>query len=84
MIGAIAGDVIGSVHEGAGTKTKDFPLFHTNIRQHIENEFGYRLSDRLDDIRDSYAFDVSCQGSVPQLSQGVALGYHITPRWGER
>jgi ADP-ribosylglycohydrolase len=27
MIGAIAGDVIGSVHEGAGTKTKDFPLF---------------------------------------------------------
>jgi ADP-ribosylglycohydrolase len=27
MIGAIAGDVIGSVHEGAVTKTKRFPLF---------------------------------------------------------
>jgi ADP-ribosylglycohydrolase len=27
MLGAIVGDVIGSVHEGAGTKTKDFPLF---------------------------------------------------------
>ena len=27
MFGAIAGDVIGSVHEGMGTKTKDFPLF---------------------------------------------------------
>jgi ADP-ribosylglycohydrolase len=27
VIGAIAGDIIGSVHEGAGTKTKDFPLF---------------------------------------------------------
>jgi ADP-ribosylglycohydrolase len=27
MLGAIAGDVIGSVHEFAGTKTKDFPLF---------------------------------------------------------
>ena len=27
MLGAIAGDVIGSVHEGAGTKTLDFPLF---------------------------------------------------------
>jgi len=27
MLGAIIGDVIGSVHEGAGTKTKDFPLF---------------------------------------------------------
>jgi len=29
MLGAIVGDVIGSVHEGAGTKTKDFPLFIT-------------------------------------------------------
>jgi len=27
LVGAIAGDVIGSVHEWAGTKTKDFPLF---------------------------------------------------------
>jgi ADP-ribosylglycohydrolase len=27
MLGAILGDIIGSVHEGAGTKTKDFPLF---------------------------------------------------------
>jgi ADP-ribosylglycohydrolase len=27
MLGAIIGDVIGSVHEGAGTKTKAFPLF---------------------------------------------------------
>jgi len=27
MLGAIAGDIIGSVHEFIGTKTKDFPLF---------------------------------------------------------
>lgn len=27
MLGAIIGDIIGSVHEWAGTKTKDFPLF---------------------------------------------------------
>jgi ADP-ribosylglycohydrolase len=27
MLGAIAGDVIGSVHERGGVKTKDFPLF---------------------------------------------------------
>lgn len=27
MIGAMAGDIIGSVHEYIGTKTKDFPLF---------------------------------------------------------
>jgi ADP-ribosylglycohydrolase len=28
MIGAIAGDIIGSVYEHDGIKTKDFPLFH--------------------------------------------------------
>lgn len=27
VLGAIIGDIIGSVHEGIGTKTKDFPLF---------------------------------------------------------
>jgi ADP-ribosylglycohydrolase len=32
VIGAIAGDVIGSVHEGAGTKTTSFPLFQSGSR----------------------------------------------------
>lgn len=27
MLGAIIGDIVGSVHEETGTKTKDFPLF---------------------------------------------------------
>ena len=27
MLGSIVGDIIGSIHEGAGTKTKHFPLF---------------------------------------------------------
>lgn len=37
-----------------------------DIRKHIESEYGYQLSDRLDDIRESYVYDTSCQGSVPQ------------------
>ena len=37
-----------------------------DIKAYLESEFGYALSDRLDDIRESYRFDVSCQGSVPQ------------------
>jgi ADP-ribosylglycohydrolase len=32
MIGAIAGDVIGSVHEHTGTKSTDFPLFDPRSR----------------------------------------------------
>jgi ADP-ribosylglycohydrolase len=32
MLGAIAGDVIGSAHVGAGTKTKELPLFTAESR----------------------------------------------------
>ena len=32
MIGAIAGDIIGSVYESHPIKTKDFPLFHPHCR----------------------------------------------------
>lgn len=32
MLGAIAGDVIGSIHEGARTKTKEFPLLTPQSR----------------------------------------------------
>jgi ADP-ribosylglycohydrolase len=57
MVGAIAGDVIGSVHEFIGTKTMEFPP--------LERMFGYDLRRGLDDIRSTYAFDESCQGTVP-------------------
>ncbi len=36
------------------------------IRHWLEKTFGYDLSRRLDDIRPSYGFDVSCRGSVPE------------------
>jgi len=37
-----------------------------DIRAHVEREYGYDLSQSLDEIRPRYGFDVSCQGSVPQ------------------
>jgi ADP-ribosylglycohydrolase len=36
------------------------------IKEYIEDSFSYNLSCRLDDIRDVYHFDETCQGSVPQ------------------
>ncbi len=36
------------------------------IRAYVEGSYGYHLDFKLDDIRPLYAFDVSCQGSVPQ------------------
>jgi ADP-ribosylglycohydrolase len=41
-------------------KTKD------DIRQYVEARFGYDLSRHVDDIRPTYRFDVSSQGTVPQ------------------
>lgn len=36
------------------------------IKKHLELSYGYDLSQRLDDIRQSYEFDETCQGTVPQ------------------
>lgn len=53
MIGAIAGDVIGSTYEFHPNKTIDFPLFT-------------RWSKFTNDIRPEYHFDETCQGSVSE------------------
>ena len=37
-----------------------------DIKSHIEEKFGYDLSGRIDDIREDYAYSVTCAGSVPQ------------------
>ena len=36
------------------------------IKDQIISRFGYNLDRKLDDIRPSYTFDVSCQGTVPE------------------
>lgn len=35
------------------------------IRKYVERKFRYDLGARVEDIRPTYRFDVSCQGSVP-------------------
>jgi ADP-ribosylglycohydrolase len=36
------------------------------IRHRIKSDFGYDLDRHIEEIRPSYHFDVSCQGSVPE------------------
>ena len=36
------------------------------IKEEISHRFGYDLDRTLDEIRKTYGFDVSCQGSVPE------------------
>ncbi len=37
-----------------------------NIRQVITTEYGYDLTQTVDEIRPDYDFDITCQGTVPQ------------------
>jgi len=80
LIGAIAGDIIGSVYEFGRTKSKEFPLFGPDshftddtvmtvaIAQAVltDGDFGYDLARTVDEIRPSYGFDESCQRTVPE------------------
>ena len=36
------------------------------IRRFATSQFNYELPRKLDEIRHSYSFDVSCTGSVPE------------------
>ena len=36
------------------------------IKSFVEKEFGYDLNRKTDDIRETYEFDETCQGSVPE------------------
>jgi ADP-ribosylglycohydrolase len=36
------------------------------IRHEVTSRFGYDLTRTVDEIRPTYSFDVSCQGSVPE------------------
>lgn len=37
-----------------------------SIKKYVEDSFGYELNQNLESIRQSYLFDPTCQGSVPQ------------------
>ena len=36
------------------------------IKEYIEQTFGYNLSRTCDEIRPTYLFDESCQGTIPE------------------
>ena len=54
---AIAGCVF--LHKNTSSGAED------EVRRFISEKIGYNLDFKLDDIRNAYGFDVTCQGSVP-------------------
>lgn len=61
MLGAVAGDIMGSVYEFTGQKRYDLEIQH-----YIMARFQYDLMRIVDEIRPGYQWDVSCQVSVPE------------------
>lgn len=85
MLGAIAGDVIGSVFEGTGVKAKDFPLFIENSRFTDDTVLTVAVAERLLRGGELYRFVSrerrSMRGSVMSLSNLAAntqTGLHGT------
>ena len=80
MLGAIAGDVIGSVHEWAGTKTKDFPLLvrestFTDDSVHTVAVADWILSERdLTDTLIAYTRDYPGRGYGGMFAEWARSG----------
>ena len=49
-----------------GAARNDLDAYKGYLKRDLTEWFGYDLDRRLDDIRPTYRFDVSCQGSVPE------------------
>ena len=50
-----------------GQPINDHPIeCKKRIKEYIEKEYGYNLSQSLDDIRPTYRFNETCQDTVPQ------------------
>ncbi|MFM8571699.1 MAG: hypothetical protein ACKOAU_08905 [Pirellula sp.] len=81
MIGAIAGDVIGSVHEGAGTKTKDFPLFQTNSRFTDDTVLTLAVASQL--LRGGSYFDAFHEffHAYPMASRETSISAQYPTAW---
>jgi ADP-ribosylglycohydrolase len=82
MLGAIAGDVIGSVHEFIGTKTTDFPLFAQQSRFTDDTVLAVAVADCLLNGLDYVDTFHRYAAAYPHAGYGVRFASWI--RLGER
>ena len=78
MLGAIAGDVIGSVHERARTKTKDFPLLTAASRFTDDTVLTVAVADCLLHGRDYVDALHDYFHAYPDAGYGGTSGYPCT------
>lgn len=78
MLGAIAGDIIGSVYEGNNIKTKDFPLFSPHCRFTDDTVLTVAIADAL--LHDKDYAELLKQYYRRYPHAGYGMNFKI---WGE-
>ena len=71
MIGAIAGDIIGSVYEHYPIKTKDFPLLHPQCRFTDDTFLTVAIAKAILDDRDYRKAVLEIGRKYPHAGYGV-------------
>ncbi|MGH9893512.1 MAG: ADP-ribosylglycohydrolase family protein [bacterium] len=82
MLGAIIGDIIGSVHEFVGTKTKDFPLFVPESKPTDDTVLTIAVADWILSDGDLVALLRAYTRDYPNC--GYGLGYRKWAASGSR
>lgn len=74
MLGAIIGDMVGSVYEFRPIKTKDFNIFDNRMRMTDDSLLTIEVAKVL---MDNYPIDYSKQG-LDKIKKQLALNFHCT------
>ncbi len=77
MIGAIAGDIIGSVYEGYPIKTKDFPLFHPLCRFTDDSVLTVAVAKSILDVSDYLSSIRKIGRKYPHAGYGGSFIYWL-------
>jgi ADP-ribosylglycohydrolase len=81
VLGAIAGDIIGSVHEFAATKTKDFPLFGPESRFTDDTVLTVAMAEWILTGADLVDLLHDYTASFPGRGYGLMYGRWASNRW---
>jgi|SRR5579862_7093744 ADP-ribosylglycohydrolase len=82
MLGAIAGDIIGSVHEFLGQKTRDFPLFVADSTFTDDTVLTIAVADHL--LTGAPYVDNFHRYTKAYPGRGYGIGFHDWVRSGSR
>ena len=76
MLGAIIGDIVGSIYEWNNIKTKEFPLFRDNCFFTDDTVMTCAVADAImkGGSRDDFIDSMKRYGRMPDMGEDLAVG----------